>query len=99
MWRDRIDYNVSKAALLRLVQTLARSVAPDITVNSVAPGAITGGMETTEADAAAVKVGRIPMGRYGTADDVFDAVWFLATASAYITGQTIIVDGGVHLVR
>ena len=99
IWRDRIDYNVSKTALIRLVETLARALAPSVTVNSVAPGAITEGMETTDADGTAAPVSRIPMGRHGTPDDIFDAVWFLSTASAYITGQTIIVDGGYHLVR
>ena len=99
IWRDRIDYNVSKTALIRLVETLARSLAPSITVNSVAPGAITEGMESTDADATAAPLERIPMGRYGTPDDLFDAVWFLATSTTYITGQTIIVDGGYHLVR
>ena len=99
IWRDRIEYNVSKTALIRLMETLARSLAPSITVNSVAPGAITEGMETTDADATAAPVSRIPMGRHGTPDDIFDAVWFLSTASTYITGQTIIVDGGYHLVR
>lgn len=97
IWRDRIDYNVSKSALITLVKSLARGLAPFITVNSVAPGAITAGMESTESDATAAPLQRIPMARYGTPDDIFDAVWFLATGTTYITGQTIVVDGGVSL--
>ena len=99
IWKDRIDYNVSKAALVQMVKALARSLAPDIAVNTVAPGAIVFPDEPNAADATVVNTDRIPMGRYGTAEDIFDAVWFFATATTYITGQYLAVEGGYHLVR
>ncbi|RPI67864.1 MAG: SDR family oxidoreductase [Ignavibacteriae bacterium] len=99
IWKDRIDYNVSKASLVTLVQTLARSLAPTIAVNTVAPGAIVLADEPSAADAAVASTERIPMGRYGNGDDVFDAVWFFATCTNYITGQLLAVDGGYRLVR
>ena len=99
IWKDRIEYNVSKAALVQLVKALARSLAPSITVNTVAPGAIVFPDEANDADSTVVSTERIPMGRYGTAQDIFDAVWFFATASSYTTGQFVAVDGGYNLVR
>jgi NAD(P)-dependent dehydrogenase (short-subunit alcohol dehydrogenase family) len=99
VWKDRLAYNASKAALAMAVKSLARSLAPGISVNSVAPGAIMFPEETTTADTAVSSVDRIPMQRYGSIDDIFDAVWFFATSSTYITGQVIAVDGGYGLVR
>lgn len=99
IWQDRVDYNMSKSALVNLVRSLARSVAPYISVNSVAPGAIVVSGEETEADANLVPTSKIPMGRYGTPDDIFDAVLFFATATSYITGQVLVVDGGYQQVR
>lgn len=99
VWRDRLAYNSSKAALAMAVKSLARSLAPRISVNSIAPGAIVFHDETTAADAAVSSIARIPMQRYGSVDDIMDAVWFFATASTYITGQVIAVDGGYGLVR
>lgn len=90
VWRERIDYHTSKAALVALVSSLAREMAPSITVNSIAPGAFTSSAGLPPLD-------KIPAGRYGTVNDVADVVWMLATGSSYITGQTIIVDGGYHL--
>lgn len=98
-WRDRLPYNVSKSALLAAVHSLARSLAPAIAVNTVAPGAIRILDEPTEADNAMSRIDRIPMGRHGTTDDIMDAVWFFATCSAYVTGQFLAVDGGYHLTR
>jgi 3-oxoacyl-[acyl-carrier protein] reductase/pteridine reductase len=68
-------------------------------VNAVAPGALEQPGETQASDAGRVSSSRIPMQRYGTADDVIDAVWFFATASSYITGQILAVDGGYGMVR
>ena len=99
IWKDRIDYHVSKAALVQLVKALARSLAPTISVNTVAPGSIIFPDEGDEAGADLISTSRIPMGRHGTADDIFDAIWFFATSSPYITGQFLAVDGGYHLVR
>lgn len=99
IWRDRLEYNVSKSALVTAVKSLARSAAPLLSVNTVAPGAIHIGDEPNGHEHAMTAVERIPMRRYGTSDDVMDAVWFFATCSPYITGQFIAVDGGYHLHR
>ncbi|MBI2793443.1 MAG: SDR family oxidoreductase [Ignavibacteria bacterium] len=97
IWKERIDYNVSKASLVVLVKALARMLAPYIVINSVAPGAIKLADEPSEAERELVALQKIPVGRYGTADDIFDAVWFFATCSPYITGQVVSVDGGLSL--
>ena len=99
IWKQRIDYNVSKAALVKLVAALARDMAPSITVNTVAPGAIVMEDQPSETDDMVAGLKRIPMGRYGSADDVFDAVWFFANNAAYITGEMLTVDGGYRLNR
>jgi len=99
IWKDRIDYNVSKSTLVALVRGLARALAPTISVNTVAPGAIKIVDESTEAERSLSPVDRIPFARYGEPRDVFDAVWFFATCTPYITGQLIAVDGGYGLTR
>jgi len=99
LWKDRLPYNVSKSAVQTMAYSLSRSLAPHIAVNSVAPGAIVMREEPSDSDTAVTTVERIPMKRYGSADDVFDAVHYFATCSPYITGQLIMVDGGYHRVR
>lgn len=94
-WRHRAAYNVSKAALLQLTRNLALELAPRIAVNAVCPGVLR--LEPTEEPV--VPAERIPAQRHGTAADVFEAVYFFATATSYITGQWLVVDGGYHLVR
>ncbi len=97
IWKDRIPYNVSKAAVVQLTRALARSVAPSIMVNSVAPGAIH--IPDDPAKGSMIQEYRIPMRRYGTTDDIFTAVWFLAAEASYMTGQTLIVDGGLGIAQ
>ncbi len=99
IWNNRLAYNASKAALATAMRSLARSSAPHIAINSVAPGMIIMPEEPSDADTSAVSVASIPMGRYGTSNDVAEAVLFLVRAPTYITGQTIRVDGGHNLVR
>ncbi len=96
IWKDRIPYNVSKAGVVQLTKALARALAPHVTVNSVAPGAI----EIPEEPAGKmVGAERIPMRRYGSTDDIFNAVWFFASLATYITGQTLLVDGGLNIAQ
>jgi len=99
IWKDRLLYNSSKSAARSAALSLARSLAPRITVNIVAPGAIAQPHDATESDKALIPAERIPMQRHGTDADVCEAVMFFATASHYITGQTIYVDGGYGLTR
>jgi NAD(P)-dependent dehydrogenase (short-subunit alcohol dehydrogenase family) len=99
IWNNRLAYNMSKSAARTAALSLARSLAPTISVNIVAPGAIAQPEDQTAADASLIPTERIPMGRHGTDADVCEAVMFFASASHYITGQTIYVDGGYGLTR
>lgn len=92
-------YGTSKAALMHLTQQLAAELAPDVRVNAVAPavvrtrfaGALFDGRE-------AEVVATYPMGRLGEPDDIAAAVAFLASGDAsWVTGQTLVVDGGLTL--
>lgn len=89
-------YHVSKAALIHLTKQLAIELAPSVRVNAVAPGVV----RTKLAEALwrehedAVNE-RTPLGRIGEPDDVGSAIAFLASdASSWITGETLVIDGG-----
>ncbi|MGA1128960.1 MAG: 3-oxoacyl-[acyl-carrier-protein] reductase [Chthoniobacterales bacterium] len=92
------NYAASKAGLIGLTKTIARELSGrGITVNAVAPGFIQTDMTDVlpESIRTAV-VERIPLGRFGAPEDIAAAVAFLAGAeAAYITGQTLVVDGGM----
>lgn len=95
-------YGATKAAVALLTQQMALEWAPDgLRVNAVAPGLIDAGMsEPIYADPAvrAAREGKVPLGRLGTADDVARVVLFLASdEAAYVTGQNLVVDGGVAM--
>lgn len=98
VWKHRIPYNVSKAGVLQLTRALARELAPHITVNSVCPGEILIPGEPA-IDSSQISLDRIPMSRLGSPMDVFEAIYFFATCSDYITGQNLTVDGGYHDAR
>jgi len=92
------NYSASKGGLIALTKTTALELAPrGITCNAVAPGFIETAM--TQQLAEEVREGwmkRIPLARAGTAEDVAAAVCFLAgPASTYVTGQVLVVDGGM----
>jgi 3-oxoacyl-[acyl-carrier protein] reductase len=95
----QVNYAASKAGLIGFTKAVAREVASrNITVNALAPGFIdTGGMVDQMTEEARKSVlGRIPMERFGSADDVAEAVSFLCGPGAgYITGQVITIDGGM----
>jgi 3-oxoacyl-[acyl-carrier protein] reductase len=91
------NYSAAKAALIGLTEVLSRELAPKgITVNTVAPGAIDAGIVAgLPADQRSRLIDVIPMGRMGRAEEVAGLVVFLCgDLAAYITGQTIGVDGG-----
>lgn len=94
----QVNYSASKAALIGVTKSLAKELGSrNITVNAVAPGYI----KTAMTDRLPDKVrndmlSRIPLGRLGEPKDVAEAVLFLASEEAsYITGQVLVVDGGL----
>lgn len=88
-------YLASKAALEQLTRAWALELGPRIRVNAVAPGPVAMAAETSDAQRADI-LARIPLRREGRAEDVAQAVVFLAQAP-YVTGQTIRVDGGLSV--
>ncbi|HTT85468.1 MAG TPA: 3-oxoacyl-[acyl-carrier-protein] reductase [Rhizomicrobium sp.] len=95
------NYAAAKAGLAGMTKSLAAEVASrNITVNCVAPGFIATAMTDalSEAQKAAI-LGRIPAGRMGSAADVAAAVVYLASeAGAYVTGQTLHINGGMAMI-
>ena len=92
------NYSASKAGMIGLTKSLAKEVASrGITVNAVAPGFIGTDMTSDLADdVKETALSHIPLGRMGDPDDVAKAVAFLASDDAkYITGQVLVVDGGM----
>jgi 3-oxoacyl-[acyl-carrier protein] reductase len=90
-------YGASKAAMLGLMRSAAVELATSgVTVNAVMPGNIeTPGLAETSEEHQRLMFSSIPMGRFGTAEEVGWAVRFLAAPEAgYVTGQTLILDGG-----
>lgn len=93
-------YCAAKAGIIGLTKSMAKELASrNIRVNAIAPGFIETDMthQLTEDQKKAI-FDSIPLGRIGTADEVAQAVLFLASQrSSYITGQTIVVDGGMGM--
>ena len=92
-------YNVTKAAVIHLTRQLAAEMAPSVRVNAIAPGLVKTDFaralwETNEMSEAR----RLPLGRLGEPGDIAGAAVFLASdAASWITGHTLVVDGGSHL--
>jgi 3-oxoacyl-[acyl-carrier protein] reductase/pteridine reductase len=91
-WAEYAHYCASKAGVIMLTRALAKAFAPKVTVNSVAPGVIPFG-ETD--DRIQRLIAATPAGRAGTADEIANAVVFFLSATNYVTGQTLAVDGGL----
>jgi len=95
-WATHAHYCSSKAALHMLTKVMAKALAPEIGVNAVAPGMIDLGEKAAKPFMR--KMARVtPMKRNGTGEEVATAVRFFATAPHFITGQILVVDGGLSL--
>src|SRR5579885_1936172 len=91
-WSHNAHYCASKAGVIMLTKALAKAFAPKVTVNSVAPGVIAFGEPDPRARHLIEKT---PARRAGTADEVAGAVLYFLTATNFVTGQVIAVDGGL----
>ncbi|MET9080733.1 SDR family oxidoreductase [Streptomyces sp. NPDC004237] len=94
-----LAYAASKAAVISLNRTLSRILAPEVRVNAVAPGWIAGEwMERTLGDKYEGLMERrarmTPMKANVTLDDVAESIYALATSHPFVTGETIVIDGG-----
>jgi pteridine reductase len=88
-----LAYCASKAALWNATLGLARELAPDVTVNGIAPGVAEWAVGMSEAEKTDY-LRRVPLARAGTPADIAAAVKFLCTEGSYVTGQVLHVDGG-----
>jgi NAD(P)-dependent dehydrogenase (short-subunit alcohol dehydrogenase family) len=91
-WADHAHYCASKAGVIMLTRALSKSFAPEITVNSVAPGVI----PFEDIDPAGLRlIDQTPAQRGGTPAEVAEAVLYFLKATNFITGQNLAVDGGL----
>lgn len=99
--RSAVVYSTSKGAIQSLVKGLARELAPRaITVNCVAPGLVDTPMLRAGLDPAQDEEANkaVPLGRIGTADEMANAIaWLVSDQAAYMTGATLDVNGGYHM--
>jgi 3-oxoacyl-[acyl-carrier protein] reductase len=103
-WAEHTHYATAKAGIKGMVRSLALELGPDqITVNAIAPGVIAtpqalDPVNSLGPDGVAAFGRHVPLGRSGVPEDIAAAYLFLASDEAgYVTGQTLVVDGGVTL--
>ena len=93
-WAEHAHYCASKAGVIHLTRALAKAWAPEITVNSVAPGVI----PFEDIDERGKRMIELtPARRGGTPDEIADAVIYFLRASNFVTGQILAIDGGLSL--
>lgn len=101
-WAGRVNYAASKGGIMLMMQSLAQEYAHEkIRVNGIAPGAIKTSINKSsweDPQAERELLGLIPYGRVGEPEDVARAaLWLACDASDYVTGETVVVDGGMAL--
>ena len=92
-WPQYLAYCATKAALANLTLSLARELAPEVTVNGIAPGVVAWPEGYPDVEKARY-LKRVPLQRPGTPQDVAELVHFLVTSGTYLTGQILRLDGG-----
>ena len=95
-WATHAHYCSSKAAVHMLTKAMAKALAPEISVNAIAPGMIDLGEKAAKPFMRRMAK-QTPMKRNGTGDEIATAAMFFATAPHFITGQILVVDGGLSL--
>lgn len=95
---DHLPYTISKAALAALTRSLAQALAPHITVNGLALGAILPPADQNSIKKPAHLLANVPAARWANMDEVTAAFVFLLYGPAYITGEILHIDGGRNLV-
>jgi NAD(P)-dependent dehydrogenase (short-subunit alcohol dehydrogenase family) len=93
--REHLPYNISKAALAALTQSLAVTMAPKVTVNGIAFGAI---LPTSDGGNTSDILKKVPAGRWAHLDEVGETLLFLLSGPSYVTGEIMHLDGGRHLI-
>jgi 3-oxoacyl-[acyl-carrier protein] reductase len=103
-WDEHVHYNAAKAGIEGLTRGLAVELGPHgITVNAVAPGFVWTAQSTSREhslgpEGLELAKDYVPLRRIGTPEDIADVVLFLASdAARYVTGQTLLADGGITL--
>src|SRR5579862_840992 len=91
-WDMYAHYCASKAGVIMLTRALAKAFAPEISVNSVAPGVI---LASSEDPRAQDLIAATPAQRSGTPEEIADAVLYFIKASNFVTGQVLAIDGGL----
>ena len=94
-WRGYVPHSITKAGVVQMTRGLAHALAPKIRVNAIAPGPVLlpDGWTPEQTDRL---LSTTPLGRLGSPEDVATAALYLLGAD-YVTGETIIVDGGRHI--
>ncbi len=92
-WPGYAAHSVSKAGVVMLTRVLARSLAPEVTVNAIAPGAVLVPDDYSEAERIRLAEST-PLRRLGQPDDVVQAMLYLLERADFVTGDVLVVDGG-----
>jgi NAD(P)-dependent dehydrogenase (short-subunit alcohol dehydrogenase family) len=92
---DHLPYTISKAALAALTHSLAAALAPRVTVNGLALGAI---LPPSDGGATQALLANVPARRWAELDEVTRTLLFLLDGPAYLTGDILYIDGGRHLI-
>ena len=91
-----IPYAASKAAIIHVTKLLAKTLGPDIRVNAIAPGMVDTPLTDSWDEIRERWIREAPMGRSASPADIADIAWML-TESRYLTGEVVVVDGGMNL--
>jgi pteridine reductase len=92
-WPGFAAHSVSKAGVVMLTKVLARALAPEVTVNAIAPGAVLVPEEYDAAERERLAL-TTPLGRLGRPQDAVAALLYLLEGGDYVTGEVLVVDGG-----